>query len=163
MSSRATPGLKMKTTFAVDGVRYVIEFTERNEFIFYVDAVKSDRIVYRMSAFERGFGDAPPDTVWTVTDQAIKHIFEIRRQVEDFLDRAIRRFRPYYFVFSANEDSKRPLYRRLARRLATKHGYHLTVDEAVFRFVRHSGAASSPTRSRRSWSTGCGVEAGRSE
>ena len=130
----------MKTTFAINGVNYVIEFTKRNEFIFYVDVRTCDRRIYRLSVFERSFGDAPPDTLWTVTNQGGKHIFTIRRQARDFVDNALRRYRPYYFVFVANEDRKCTLYRRFAQRLCDQYGYDLAVDEATFRFVRQPGA-----------------------
>jgi len=41
-----------------------------------------------MSSFERAFGDAPPETVWTTTGSG--HVFEIKRHVEDFIDRVVR-------------------------------------------------------------------------
>ena len=130
----------MKTSFLIDRVCYVMEFTEGHTFLFYVDALRSERQVQRMSAFERAFWDDPQDTVWTETKVAARHVFAIRRQVEDFLGQAIRHYRPYYFTYSANEVAKVSLYERVARRLARRFGYQVVTGTAgtglAFRFYR---------------------------
>jgi hypothetical protein len=109
----------MKTSFTIDRVCYAVEFTQRNEFLFFVDVANSEKVVYDMSSFERAFGDAPPETVWTTTGSG--HVFEIKRHVEDFIDRVVNRFNPFYFSYCSNEPVKLPLYRRFARRLCTRH------------------------------------------
>ena len=96
----------MRETFEVDRVSYVIQFTENNEFLFFVDVPNSEKPVYRMSPFERSFGDGPPETVWSVTGSG--HVFEIKRHVEDVIDKVIKRFNPFYFTYSANEGGENP-------------------------------------------------------
>ena len=136
----------MRSEFAIDGVMYVIEFTGRNEFTFCVDAANSDRTVYQMSRFERGFWDEPPETVWTTTGAG--RVFEVKRNVETFVGAAIKHHRPYYFSYHANEAVKISLYHTFAERLCKRHGYRLTVTDegTVFRFTRRTpgGAAKPP-------------------
>ena len=132
-------GSLMKDEFTIQGVHYVVEFTRRHEFLFYVDAVHSERRVYEMTPFELAFGDEPPETIWTTTGTG--HVFEVRCHVESFIDQVLWRFRPYYFEFSANQASKMSLYRRFAQRLCRRHGYCLAVgaDGSTFRFDREAG------------------------
>lgn len=126
----------MRTEFTIDRVAYVAEFTERHEFQLYVDAEHSGRIVYEMSSFERGFWDKPPETVWATTGTG--HVFEVKRHIEDFIHRALQRYRPHYFTYTANEFVKVKVYRRFAERLCKRHGYTLAVSEdgATFRFTQ---------------------------
>jgi len=70
-------GRKMRKTFVVDRVSYVVELTEKNEFFFFINVRNSGKVVYRMSSFERAFGDDPPETVWAVTGSG--HVFEVKR------------------------------------------------------------------------------------
>ena len=125
----------MRSEFTVERIRYAVEFTESNEFIFYVDAANSEKVVYEMTPFERAFGDDPPTTVWTTTGAG--HVFEVRRHVQDFIDKAIQRFRPFYFAFGANEAVKVRLYLRLAARLCKRHEYGFALgDDGLFRFTK---------------------------
>ena len=126
----------MRTTFTIDRVCYVAEFTARNEFHFYVDAANSGRAVYQQTPFERSFGDDPPDTVWLTTGAAVGHIFQVRRHVEDFIVNALRRYNPFFFTFAANQVGKISLYRRVAERLRRRHGFSVHEDGGVFRFTR---------------------------
>ena len=84
----------------------------------------------------RGFWDEVPETVWTATGSG--HVFQVKRHLEDFVEKALKHYRPYYFTFAANEGVKVPLYRRLAERLCRRHGYGLAVSEdgSLFRFTR---------------------------
>ena len=109
----------MRFAFDLDHVHYVVEFTEQHEFLLHVDAVHSGKAVYQMSSFERGFWDEPPDAVWTTTGAG--HVFEVKRHVEDFIDKVLRHHQPYYFTYGANGNgehvfhgSSSPACRKLA-------------------------------------------------
>ena len=133
----------MKHEVIIERVHYVIEFTQRREIVFYIDAARSEKTIYQMTSFERAFWDEPPETIWTTT--GTRHVFEVKRHVETFIDQALRRFRPHYFEFSANQTSRMSLYRRFAQLLCRRHGYCLTVgaDGCIFR------SPASPESARR--------------
>ena len=140
----------MRFAFDVGHLHYVVEFTEQDEFLLHVDAVQSDKVVYQMSSFERGFWDEPPDAVWTTTGAG--HVFEVKRHVEDFIDKVLRLYQPFYFAFSANETAKVSVYRRFARRLCRRYGYDLAVTNGgtTFRFTLTTDSSQVDLTGRRS-------------
>lgn len=127
----------MKKEFVIDNICYVVEFTEHNHFNLYIDYAKSRKDIYKMSDFDRMFGDEPPETIWEKTDT--RYVFRVLKEVKAFIDSAIRRYKPYYFTYSANEEVKASSYRRFAERIAKKYGYSLGIaGKRTFCFYRLS-------------------------
>ncbi len=124
----------MTNEFMIDGVCYVVSFTENHELNFYADVRKSERVVYDRVEFSGGFWDDPPLRIWTKTDTG--HVFAVKRKVLEFLEHALRRYSPYYFTFGAIEESRVPIYGKIAHRIGRKFGYDVTVDGGAFRFTR---------------------------
>jgi hypothetical protein len=111
----------MREEFTLGGVCYVVQFTKKHTLLFYADACKSSIALYRQSDFERRFGDDPPDTMWTATHTG--NVFGVKRRISAFLDKALRRYAPYYFTFSALEEVRRPIYKKFAERICGRYGY----------------------------------------
>ena len=129
----------MQREFEVDGIQYVIAFSEASHSIlFYIDVLKSKRKVYEQTSLECGFGDEPPDTVWTISEHTrARNIFRILPEVRTFIDNVIARYKPYYFTYSANEPEKERVYRRFAHNIANRFGYQLhELKPGSFRFYK---------------------------
>jgi len=123
----------MKYKFDVGKLSYVIKFTYKNEFKFYVDVLESEYNPYVMSDFELGFGDEPPLEIYTKVDS--KNVFAVKRHVEDFIGKALKRYKPYYFHYYANEDHKRSAYYKFGLYIAKKYGYTMYVDDVGSKYT----------------------------
>lgn len=123
---------EMKRNFDIDGLNYAIEFSEGKEFKFYVDVLESRYNPYVMSDFELGFGDEPPLEIMSKIDS--KHVFRIKSEIMDFIDKALKRYKPHYFFYYANEDHKRSLYYKIGLYLAEKYGYNMVSDPELSKF-----------------------------
>lgn len=131
--------LNLREEFTVGKACYVVEF-ENNELSFHADVLKSGTAAYHMSSFERAFGDDPPDAIWT--DTGTGHVFEVKRNVCEFFDKVLRRYKPYYFTFTAIEVTRVLIYKWIAAKLCARYGYSVTTEEflsgARYRFIRNS-------------------------
>lgn len=65
-----------------------------------------------------------------------RQVMQVKSFVDDFIDAMISKENPYYFVYSANEDSKFRVYRRYAERIADRYGYFLSVEGRSFKFYK---------------------------
>jgi hypothetical protein len=89
------------------------------------------------------FHDELPERISLRSPQtATSSIFKVKREVMRFIDHALRKYKPYYFTFTANEHAKISLYRRIAERIARSHGFTLYADPELVasesRWVRFS-------------------------
>ncbi len=129
----------MRKEFEIDGIHYVLSYCESSQSItLHIDALKSQRKVYSQTAFERAFGDEPPDTIWYISEYIqTEYVFKILSEVRGFVASVIARYQPYFFVYSANEKAKVSVYRRFAVRVANQFGYQLYEQRlGVYRFYK---------------------------
>lgn len=124
-----------KRTFNIDGVEYVLVYSDASMY-FYIDATKSpiDMFVDKNSMGYL-FGDDPPNRVFEKTPS--KNVFKIIKEFKGFVDDVIKKYKPFYFVYSANEAEKFPVYKRFAERIAAQYGYYVVIDKQVFRFYKN--------------------------
>ncbi|MGA1198429.1 MAG: hypothetical protein ACO36I_18225 [Candidatus Latescibacterota bacterium] len=126
----------MRKEFEIDGVTYVAIFNVDHELIFYADALKSEKVVYKQNAFERAFGDESPLQVFCDTQTG--YAFKVKQEVLKFVEQMIRHHNPYYFTYSTFDDDRVSLYGKIAKRLCEKYGYYVTNEDGVFRFVKRN-------------------------
>lgn len=124
----------LKKEFVIDEVFYVVYFDGINLSL-YVDTIKSTRNVVKLSRIENAFGDVPPDKYYKKLSKP-SVVFKVIKEVKDFVDDVIKKERPYYFVFSANEVDKISSYSKLANKLAKKYEYSVFLDDNIFRFYK---------------------------
>lgn len=125
----------MTKEFFVDGVCYVIGFTEKNELYFYADVRKSTKSVYNPTTFYSGFWDEPPERIWTTTGTG--HVFNVKRKITEFLEHTLNRYSPYYLSFVALEERRLSLYEKFAHRIGKQYGYYVARENLSFRFSRY--------------------------
>lgn len=119
--------LMMTKTFEIDGIAYEITY-ENHRFLFTIDPARSTRCVVEYDPFG-AFHDELPERISLRSPQtATRSIFKVKREVMRFIDQALRKYKPYYFTFAANEHAKISLYRRIAERIARTHGFTLYAD-----------------------------------
>lgn len=123
----------MKTVFEVDGYTYIMEFTDLSEFVFYIDTEKSKSYRPQFSEFEKAFGEEPPKLIFTQTN--IKNFFRVKFHIMKFIDAVLKKHKPYYFTYSANEYIKKSLYARFALYIAKKYCYNINEDISGSKFV----------------------------
>jgi hypothetical protein len=80
-----------------------------------------------------GFGDEPPLTIFTQTES--QNIFVVKKQVDEFIGKAIKRYKPYFFFYASNEASKWFLYKKYGDRLDQKYGYDMHRDDDLKGFT----------------------------
>jgi hypothetical protein len=122
----------MQEEFTVDGVFYVVRFTEHNEFYFFADVRKSTKLVYSPTTLNNGFWDEPPERIWATTNTG--NVFKVKKVVFEFLDNVLRRYSPYFFTLRVIEAKRLSLYTNLARRIGQKYKYSVTWHAPSFRF-----------------------------
>lgn len=124
----------MRKKFLIDGLCYEISFID-HELSLAVIYAESDTSKIKWKP-DPHWWDDPPEYILD-DDVTTKSIIKVYHEVRDFLDKAIRRYDPYYFTFSANEERKIPLYTKFAERIAKQYGYHLSKPtNYVFKFYR---------------------------
>lgn len=124
----------MRDIFEVDDVAYVVELTDKHHINLYIDVRASKKVVHQLTREESRWGDVSPAMLWRVTPT--KSVFKVKAKVVEFVRNAIRRFNLYYFTFSANEDVKFAVYKRMAERFAKDLGYDLLIEGVEFKFFR---------------------------
>lgn len=123
-----------KRNFNIDGIEYVLVYSDSSIY-FYIDPEKSPiNMFVDRNSIGYLFGDDPPLRVFEKTPT--KQVFKITKQVKMFIDDVINKYKPFYFVYSANEPQKFPVYKRFAEYVADKYGYFMVVDKHVFRFYK---------------------------
>jgi len=123
----------MKHSFEVGKTAYIVEFRRKCEFIFYIDVINSKYKPYVMSDFELSFGDEPPLMIFTQTES--QNIFAVKKHIDDFIGKAIKRYKPYFFFYASNEASKWFLYKKYGDRLAQNYGYDMHHDDDLKGFT----------------------------
>lgn len=128
-------------TFVVDDLTYVIYFSN-GEFVLYVDATKSRTKIHEEEDLKDPFygyslEDEPNMEVMESSDLIkTKSPMKIYKEVMTFVNNMIGKHKPYMFKYSANEDRKIPVYGRVAKKLAEKHGYYLSEGDGFYVFYR---------------------------
>jgi hypothetical protein len=57
-----------------------------------------------MSDFELEFYDEPPLTIFTQTES--QNIFAVKKHIDYFIGKVIKRYKPYFFFYASNDPSK---------------------------------------------------------
>ena len=116
----------------VDGYCYVLAYNNHHIDL-YVDIPKSPRkppVVYDPLD---NFYDYDSE-VYSRIDN--RQVMQVKSFVDAFIRDLISKENPYYFMYSANEDSKVRVYRRYAERIASRYGYFLSVEGRTFKFYK---------------------------
>lgn len=136
-----TYGLTKKKMFEVDGIAYVVEYSDQT-FLFYVDRHKSRKRVIDPDEDDHPFRsyhfyEVSNAYVSEISDYVkTSNPLRIYREVMDFVRGVIAVERPYMFGYSANEDVKKDVYARVADRIASKFNYYLVQQGNYFTFYR---------------------------
>ena len=130
----------IKREFFVDEICYVLELTEINSIIFYIDVHKSRYIDYPKTLFDElapFWQDIKPVISRTedLVNTEIKHFFQIKKIMVKFVEEVANRGTKR-FSFEANEDRKMNIYRRIANKVAEKFGYFLYEIGNSFQFYK---------------------------
>ena len=131
----------IKRVFFIDGICYVLKLIDvSNEIQFYIDVKKSRHIDSPVTAYDpfARFG-SDPELVISRTDDlinsGIKNFFQVKkimvRFVEEVANRGVK-----HFTFSANEENKLNIYRKVAEKIAEKYGYYLYEIGMTFDFYK---------------------------
>ena len=124
-------------SFTVEDIAYEVAFTGRNEFFFYVLPRQSRRVTYDEDELAWNFYDEVPErTSYRSEFVTTTRPLAVYRNVLSIVGHMLRRRRPYYFTFCANEPDKMDLYTLVAHRLARTYGYFLEIESNAFRFYR---------------------------
>lgn len=121
-----------KASRVIAGYCYVLEY-ENNSLILYVDVAASPkRPIEEYDPFA-DFYDFNPRIVYQIEN---REVIKVKTFVDEFVHSFIRKEKPYYFTYSANEDSKVSVYKKYAERIADKYGYSMEVNGRSFKFFK---------------------------
>jgi hypothetical protein len=132
-----------RASFTVEDIAYEVAFTRKNEFLFYVLPRQSRRMVYDRHELADWdyFGEIPERVGLRSEFVTTTRPVAVFRNVLTIVGHMLRKRRPHYFTFSANELEKMDLYTLVAHRIAQMYGYAPYVELNVFAFYRQAGTA----------------------
>ncbi len=132
-----------RASFTVEDIAYKVAFTRKNEFLFYVLPRQSRRVVYDRDELADWdyFADIPERVGLRSEFVTTTRPVAVFRNVLTIMGHMLKKRRPHYFTFSANEVEKVDLYTLVAHRIARTYGYTLHVELNVFAFYRHATTA----------------------
>ena len=113
--------------FEVDGIYYVAEFNN-HEFSFYVDLEMTKKIIVPYDPFDKP-GTTPQRKHFGRVDT--KSIFEVKKNITDFVEDVIKSKNLYYFEFAAVDSQKARIYKRIAESINKNSKYF--VEESLYR------------------------------
>lgn len=124
------------TTFEIDGLTYVVEFTH-GEFCMHVDGTKSKTVITEETYIEE-FDFFDVSTKVTKSSELVKTKSPVKvyRACMAFIEQMIGKHKPHYFHFSANEDKKISLYEMIAKKIVKKGDYYLQNEHGSFYFYK---------------------------
>ncbi|EYD74030.1 hypothetical protein Rumeso_04401 [Rubellimicrobium mesophilum DSM 19309] len=124
--------------FTVDDITYEASYdTESHGFMFCVLQLESRRVTYdEDEAAWNWFEPLPERTSWSSELLETKKPIAVYRNVMAFVTTMLRKHRPYYFTYLANEEEKMGRYALTAARLGRTFGYLVEQDGRSFRFYR---------------------------
>lgn len=127
--------MKERKEVMIGGIAYVFEFSDKNEVLFHVDALNSKKIVYDDDEIGFSFYDEAPRVILSSSEfvKAEKPVV-LMRHVMQFIDMIVKKHKPYYFHYEANEPDKVKPYLFFAKIIADKHGYFLCQQDSDFAF-----------------------------
>lgn len=132
--------IMIKREFLVDDICYVLELSNENNIIFYIDVHKSRYIDIPLTDYDKlapFWEDIKPTIIYTqdLVNTEIKHFFQIKKIMVGFVEEVANRGTKH-FNFSANEDKKLNIYRKVANSVAKKYGYFLYEIGSNFQFYK---------------------------
>ncbi|WP_156362813.1 hypothetical protein [Rubellimicrobium mesophilum] len=105
--------------------------------MFCVLQLESRRVTYdEDEAAWNWFEPLPERTSWSSELLETKKPIAVYRNVMAFVTTMLRKHRPYYFTYLANEEEKMGRYALTAARLGRTFGYLVEQDGRSFRFYR---------------------------
>jgi len=130
----------IKREFFVDDICYVLELTDSNNIMFYIDVHKSRYIDYPLTEYDKlapFWEDIKPTIIYTedLINTDIKNFFRIKKVMVDFVEEVANRGTKH-FSFGANEEKKKKIYRIVAKKVAKKYGYFMYEIGASFQFYK---------------------------
>ncbi len=121
-----------KASRIIGGYCYVLEYMN-NALNLYIDVLASPkRPIGKYDPFA-DFYDFNPRIVYQIEN---REVIKVKAFVDEFVHSFIRKEKPYYFTYSANEDSKVSVYKKYAERVADKYGYCLEIRGRGFKFFK---------------------------
>ena len=131
----------IKREFFVDEICYVLELSDTNVIMFYIDVHKSRHIdCETYDPFAPFHEDIKPYVCYAddLGETKIKHFFQIKKTVVAFVEEIAHRG-VEEFSFGANEEHKLIIYRKVAEKIASKYEYYLYEIGHCFQFYKIKG------------------------
>ena len=124
--------------FTVDDITYEASYgTKSHCFMFYVLHLESRRVTYdEEEAAWNWFEPLPERSSLSSEFVETKNPIAVYRHVMAFVASMLKKHRPYYFTYDANEQKKVGVYTLAAKRIAKTFGYIVDQDGGTFRFYR---------------------------
>lgn len=118
----------------VEDICYVMRFKDNNEFELFIDCRESKSPqLYEYDPFEKW--DEPGKEI-SYEKINSSSVFKIKKFAMEFVEKTLKKQKPYYFCFAALHPETTNLYKRIAEKISKSFSYSLQINNKSFSFHR---------------------------